>query len=270
MNVLLNPKERAAHQVAVMKALESGLHRHGVGTLFGDAVSWEAADALVVWGAKNVPAGIDIPYLVLEAGYINGQSGDYVADRLRFVSAGWNGMHGRADPLPSDCPPDRWDALGVELAPWDDSGEYVLICGQHPGDAAAPGCDERWAAETYLAGNLGLRVVYRPHPLTAPDLPPLSESLACACQCVTWNSTAAVEAVIAGVPTVALDRGSIAWEVASHAVLEPLWMGNRDRWAYNLAYRQWTLAELADGTAWEYLRYGLADRHRTDDRTAYA
>jgi hypothetical protein len=239
-----------------MQALSLGLQRHGIASVVADDhVGAEQADFLVWWGNKVPQYLQDKPYLLLEAGYINGQSGDYVRDRLRFVSAGWNGLHGRADPGHLDCPPNRWQALGVSLAPWRDSGDYVLICDQHPGDSVSPQSRNWWRE---LSDELGEeRCIYRPHPLMAPDMRPLSEALEDAAACITWSSTCAVEAVISGVPTVALDRGSAAWDVCSHSFEDDPYLGPREQWAYNLAYRQWTHAELADGSAWDSLRSGL-------------
>ena len=253
------------HQHHVMSCLADGLQQHGIVSV--QAPDWNVApgiDFVVCWGDK-VPTDISLPRLILEAGYINGQSGDYVQDRLQFVSAGWNGLHGRADPGPLDCPPDRWNALETEIMPWrKDDGKYVLICDQHPGDATS-GPLKWWEP---IADQLAqFKVIYRPHPLLASNLPPLSESLIDAGLVVTWSSTAAVEAVLAGVPTITRDQGSIAWPVTSHSLDDEVYLGTRDKWAYNLAYRQWTHHELQDGTAWEYLRYGIEANKRSGKRT---
>ena len=255
----LHYEPRATHQLDAMIALGAGLARHGVHIDISPATdSAKRADFIAWWGDK-VPAVLrDKPRLILEAGYINGRSGDYVKDRLRFVSVGWNGLHGCADPGPLDCPPDRWEAIGVKLRPWRTEGNYILICDQHPGDSVSPGNRSWWVAALDEAEpDMRLSSIYRPHPLMANDMGPLSQSLRDAAMCVTWSSTAALEAVCLGVPTVALNRGSMAWEVTSHSVSEPPYLGEREQWAYNLAYRQWTHDELKDGSAWPHLRAGL-------------
>ncbi len=216
------------------------------------------ADFTVSWGARNRP-GSNKPWLMLEAGYINGHSGDYVRDRLRFVSTSWNAPHGCASPAPSGCPPDRWEKLGIELRPWKRSRMRALILMQARGDAFSPprALMERAAVQVnryYVYSDV------REHPVQN-DVPPLASILSNYDLAVTYSSNAAVETVIAGIPTIALSDISIAYPVTSHDVLAPVYIGDREQWAYNLAYRQWTHDELADGTAWETLRHGIGPDH---------
>lgn len=248
-----------------MCAFAEGLIAHGHEVQVEDAEPpADIFDFVVWWGDKAPPIIRDnYPRLILEAGFINGRSGDYVTDRLQFVSAGWNGLHGRADPGPLDRPPNRWLALGEALLPWRRDGAYFLVCDQHPGDSCAPGESVWWSElDQWSRPDLGspLPIVYRPHPLLAPNLRPLARSLSRAAICITWSSTCAIQAVLMGVPTIALDRGSMAWPVTSHGFDEAAYLGDRSQWAYNLAYRQWTHEELADGSAWEYMKYGIENK----------
>lgn len=258
------------HQLNAMSALAKGLVRHGHTPRVTD--TYDIGVVCVVWGAKNAPPeGMYDNVLYVEAGYINGQSGDYIRDRLRFVSTAWNGFHGRGDPVP-DRPPDRWKALGLELKPWRWKGDLILICANHPGDQVNVGAD--WKAiesdTLKLAGRLKVKAIFRHHPIVAPNQSPLSDALVQACRVVTWCSTSAVEALIEGIPTVALDEGSIAWPVCSHTVCELPYRGPREQWAYNLAYKQWTLDELADGSAWEVLKHGISTSHVTENSAGLA
>jgi hypothetical protein len=72
---------------------------------------------------------------------------------------------------------------------------------------------------------------------------------------VTFNSNTGVDAVIAGVPIFTIDRGSMAWEVSDHDLseIEKPNLYDREQWAHNLAYTQWTMAEMAGGWAWSHL-----------------
>lgn len=263
MTVLLLVKRGQDHQIEAMNALQIGLAKHGIYSEIAHAYEPDPVlsgewDFVATWGHKFT---VNQPQLVLEAGYINGQSGNYVKDRLQFVSAGWSGLHGRADPGRLGCPPDRWSDLDLMLLPWHESGEYVLVCDQHPGDSCAPQ-DRRWwhHVNDYYAGWCD--VIYRPHPLLAGEsLQPLCAALRGARACYTWNSTAGIEAVIAGVPTWALDAGSMVREVAAHRIGDKPRLVEREQWAYDLAYRQWTHDELASGEAWETLQHGLPTNH---------
>jgi hypothetical protein len=53
---------------------------------------------------------------------------------------------------------------------------------------------------------------------------------------------------------IAIDRGSMAWDMARHEITLKRITPNRDQWLYDLAYKQWTLEEIAAGEAWEHLK----------------
>jgi hypothetical protein len=196
--------------------------------------------------------------IVLERGFTQ--------PRREWFSLALNGLNGRGLFPPSDGDGSRWNRhFAHNLQPWrQEEGNYALLIGQVPGDAALHGLDiVAWAQRTTTKlVELGHRVVYRPHPKYLTPCPKgaeysdgtLVEDLAGASRVVTYNSTTAVEAVLAGVPAVTLDIGSIAYPVASHELEAPLVRPDRTRWCNDLAWRQWSLAELEDGTAWAHIR----------------
>ena len=249
-----------------MDSLRDGLMAHGI--LGADDP--ESADFVVTWG-HSLPTMQPHPnHLYLEAGYINGHSGNYRRDRLRFVSASWGALHGRAITVGPECPPDRFKLLEIQLRPWRTPvRSRALVCGQHPGDKMSPP-ESRFRMIVGEAHRIYDHVDYRPHPLTQQNLPPLWYELRDYDVAITWSSTSAVESVLCGVPTVALDQSSIAWPVCSHRLTDPLFLGDRDQWAYDLAYRQWTHDELSDGTAWEWLKYGIEQNDSTRAGTGNA
>ena len=112
-----------------------------------------------------------------------------------------------------------------------------------------------------------LKIPYRirRHPVNAASKNTLAEDLEDTRVMVTWCSTSAVEAVLAGVPTVAFDEYSVAWDVTSHDLIEEPWRGDREQWCYDLAYRQWTKGELAGGAAWEWFKYAMECNDRADN-----
>lgn len=263
LKALLLYDPRKAHQKTAMQAFAEGLRCHGhLAHLVTHDNLRDRHDFIVTWGDKGPR---EIPRLCLEAGYINDTTGDYVADRLRFISVGWNGLHNHADAI-YERPATRWRELGLALAPWKTSGRYVLVLEQYPTDSGAPRAEDWQGVKTALRRLYGDQVRVRPHPLASGNTGPLAAALEGAWLAVTWASTAAVEAVIAGVPTITLDPGAIAWPVAGHSLYEPVYTGPREQWAYNLAYRQFRLSELSDGTAWEYI--GDATRQTGQNRTA--
>jgi hypothetical protein len=66
--------------------------------------------------------------------------------------------------------------------------------------------------------------------------------------------TAIFEAVIQGVPTICTDPLNECAPVCSSSVDEPLFRGDREQWLHDMSYKQFTLAEIADGTAWNLLK----------------
>lgn len=241
--------------------MRRGLLRHGI-TLG----SPETCDVLITWGVhqqEQIQECVDRGghYLVMEAGH--------VGDRLRYTSCGWDGLAGRGK-YPAAPDGARWDALfGDLMRPWRQCGRYALLIGQVPTDAAVSDLSSfaDWANKTSLELRThGYEVVYRPHPLSGGKFcpqgarltwpAPLSDDLADAECVVAYSSTASVEAVLFGVPSITLGRGAMAWPVTSHVVGDPL-MPDRTAWAHRLAYAQWSLNEIASGEAWGFLSEAL-------------
>lgn len=250
--ILANPG--AAHQVRHAEAIRQGLERHGVraGLCHRHPVK---ADTVVCWGWRIGKAlrGQGKAVLVMERGYIGDRMGTW-------SSLAWNGLNGRGKvpPVPEDGG-ERFNRYHADLLkPWNPEGDYVLIVGQVPGDAALGGKDLSGWYASQAARDWGRPVYFRPHPLAhrrGPVRPvagapvkngDLSAALQGAEWVITYNSNTAVESYLAGKPTQVDDEGSMAWNVT-----------NREQWAYRLAWRQWTLEELASGYALEHV--GLTD-----------
>jgi hypothetical protein len=151
---------------------------------------------------------------------------------------------------------------------WKKREGYALLIGQVPGDMSLAGVNiRRWYVETAQALNdAGYDVRYRHHPVAtergfqARDIPgakiiggSLKEAFDGAALVVTFNSNTAVESVLAGIPTIAIDRGSMAWDVAGHDVSERI-MQDRTDWATALAWKQYTLEEMASGYCWDIIK----------------
>ena len=198
--------------------------------------------------------------IVLETGYVNRGDGEN-----HHYAVGFNGLNGRADFRNKSMPGDRWRKLGAELQPYS-RGEKVILCGQVPWDASVDMHDHvKWLKQTasQIQKVTDRKVVFRPHPKAAvPPMygceysqKPLEEDLKDAHCVVTWNSNSAVEAAIYGKPVFAFDHGSMCWDIANKSLLhidDPQYLDRR-QWANNLAYAQWTLAEIRNGDAWKHL-----------------
>jgi hypothetical protein len=75
---------------------------------------------------------------------------------------------------------------------------------------------------------------------------------------VSYTSGTSVEAIIHGVPVVAVDQGNFAWDISSkdiHNIVNPVLAEPADvnQWLNNLAYAQWTVNEIKSGKAWSHI-----------------
>lgn len=253
-----------------IRAFAIGLDRHGIDLdYFHGECDPNKYDIAVMWGGRFVrerqqmiDAGKD--YLIMERGYFN--------DRFAWTSIGWNGLNGEADFNNHNMPWDRWNAIGAKLGLWKDGGEYVLVTGQVPGDMSVQGMNlNRQYADIAekIRKHTDLPIVFKPHPLRPEMAGPegcrvfrgsMDDALKRAALCVTINSNSAVDAVLAGVPTITLDKKSMAWDVTSHTIdgknVKSPYKPQRYQWAANLAYTQWTLDEMREGLPWEHLTSG--------------
>lgn len=243
---------------------------HGIASDFtpwGNVSNADKYDFCVTWGIKPQQAvrtlkEKKVPFLVMERGYL--------PDRFKFSSLGWGGLNNRAMFPECQDSGERFARYWPDLLkPWKEGGDYVLLCGQCPGDASIYGLNlDKWSQEiTDILIEKGERVIFRPHPLVRrrgrihnPRGAVLSKNedfqadLAFAKYCVTYNSNAGVESVCAGVPTITLDQGAMAWPVSTHDFNVPTIKPDRTAWVRQLAWCNWTIEEIASGIAWETIK----------------
>ncbi len=183
---------------------------------------------------------------------------------------------------------DRWNKLlndpriDIQLKPWKDDGDFVLLALQLPGDASLMGTDHfEWAPkiahELNAISNKPIKI--RPHPLTKPkhvDLlakslrkynfidPKITNStiyddIKKASCLVTFSSGSSIDAITAGTPVIALNKGCLSYPISGHSISDVNDPPKPDRMnhLYNLAYAQWSLEEMEEGLPWLHLRNNL-------------
>lgn len=220
MRALLNlrytlPERRAA--------FERGLKRIGDPEVY---VTWNRIGAADQVAKQYEERGV--PVIVAEnAAWGN----DFAGGRWYSLARGTHNTAGRF-PIGGT---ERFDRLGVELAPWRTGGERVVLPqrGIGPAGVAMP---RDWPAQQ--------RGRVRRHPGTGACIP-LEQDLAAAGEVVTWGSGAAVKALMWGI------------RVESHM---PNWIGEQDNtdagrleMLRRLAWAQWTLTEIEGGEPFERL-----------------
>jgi hypothetical protein len=259
----------ADHQIRTADALKTGIARHGdTAEIFhadAEFMARDDFDAVCVWGWRRGKAYRDLGYevLVMERAYLD--------DRFAWTSLGWNGLNGRAQ-WPDNQSPSRWEQHFTHLLkPWRTpigQPRYALLLGQVPSDTACRGIQlEAWLSTVaQRLRMMGRQVLFRPHPKAPIVSVPgasvfpgrsLADDLSASEFAVTFNSNSGVDAVLAGVPTVAHDKGSMAWDVSSHSVDERLVMPDRLAWAHRMSWRQWLPEEIAAGIAWPHVKGAL-------------
>lgn len=250
MRLTIVASARARHQVDHQSAMASGLRALGHEPVV-TAVEQCSTKHVACWGWRHGKrlraAGHEV--LVMERGYLG--------DRFAWTSLAWNGLNNRGT-VP-EVPGDGGERFNANfsglLKPENHAGSYALIIGQVPGDMSLQGRDlGRWYASQAKSLAVDMLVMFRPHPLASRRGPvkpvpgavmlrgDLAPALAGASVVATYNSNTGVDALLAGKNVTVADCGSMAWGVT-----------DRETWAHRLAWRQWTLEEIASGFALDHL-----------------
>jgi hypothetical protein len=217
--------------------------------------------AVAVWGWRN---GNELranghEVLVMENGYIGART-------ERYFSLGLNGLNGHAWMPDYPVVGNRFMRHGGEIMPARRSTSGVaLVLGQMPDDASIR---HMCAQDTYTRVIKGLKaagytVRFRHHPVgqrigrnfyvdgcdVSTSERPIADDLADAQFGVVINSNSAVDCILAGIPCIALDAGTMAYEMCGHDLSAPTLppFERRMDWAQRLAYKQWECHEIASG-----------------------
>jgi hypothetical protein len=211
--------------------------------------------------------------IIIDTGFIKNKRGDD-NDLDRYMQVGFDGIKRNAKGYTKNSPSDRWEQLGIELKPWKEGGEYVLIMGQHEIGISTQHVDiVKWWEDTIYSIGLVLPempIKFRPHPnqkvfpkgkyeLTQGTT--IEEDLEHAYCTVARTTNGAVDSIINGVPVYTPDKACMAYDVANTSILrlENLEYPDRQQWANELAYSQWTISEMKQGLPWKHLRSFIQD-----------
>lgn len=162
-------------------------------------------------------------------------------DTNQWVSLVWDGHGRRGNHCVPDELGDRWKQVGVELKRWTFTGTRRVLCGQTETYSPHFRTLVEWYSEIRNATH------FRKHP--AGDNPtglPAAKDWTDVAQVITLNSSIGVDAILNGLPTVAMDEGSMAWDAASH-FQHIRGVCDREPWVRWLAWTQWHHEEIAAG-----------------------
>ena len=273
----LHRENGARNSVPVFDALEQGIRRLGHDT----ANQHDTADIAVIWSQLwhgRMRANQEIwqhhvrtkrPLWIVEVGVLD-------RDRLWRITPVAATATARSRPGYQ-----RASRLGVHLLPWHNRGSDIMIALQNTRS-------QQWHNQpdvaTWLRGvvhevrkHSTRAIVVRPHPRCRFMMPQELVDQGCTLQLpralagsyddydfdlqmqqtwavINWNSHPGVRAVINGVPAF-VGPNSMAAEVGNLdlAGIEQPHRPDRQAWLENLSWQEWTLAELADGTAVQHV-----------------
>jgi hypothetical protein len=163
--------------------------------------------------------------------------------------------------------PERFLRHRVPIRPWREEGRHILVAGMSAKAAIAEQLrPNQWEQQTIarLRQLTKRPIIYRPKPnwqgaskidgsIFSRDMP-LEEALRDCHAVVTHHSNVGVDALLAGVPIFS-EKGaaSLLGANALASIEKPLMPDGREQWAANLAYTQWSVAEMRQGLAYRYL-----------------
>lgn len=170
--------------------------------------------------------------------------------------------------------PARWDHFGREVKPWRtaDADAPILLAGMGPKAASAAGFRQtnEWETEVVriLRQHTERPILYRPKPswdhprriagteMLDADLS-IEPQLAASHAIVSHHSNANVEALQLGTPSFCV--GGLALPLSKRALSEieaPLYPDDEARlqWLADIAWTQFSVAEIAEGLAWRHLK----------------
>lgn len=177
------------------------------------------------------------------------------------------GDHNGAGTWPSFGPA-RWASFGLELKPWREDGDYILVCGQRGIGSRLMHSPDDWHTRTKDSIVTQRQIQVRVHPKS--KLPgdkrfihaqpeSLDEHLADAWAVVVWSSGVGTKALMEGIPVFYGAPHNFlegaAQALGGGAKLDDPQPGDRLPAFERLAWCQWKTSEIRSGEAFKHLLY---------------
>lgn len=219
------------------------------------------------------------PVIVLEVGGLR---------RNESFKIGINGVNAKADFANETFDDKRWPLFRHTLQPWKDTGNKIIILGQHHTSeqwAGMPSMDKWFENQIQeIRKHTDRAIEIRPHPRNPIGLnikkysnvsvkypimdkatiddTDFKKTLDDAWAVVNYSSNPAMEAVINGVP-VFVSEDSLCHEVGNTSfedINNPT-KPDRQNWAYKLSYTEWFADEIAEGKPWRRIKKRLEEKY---------
>ena len=219
------------------------------------------------------------PVIVIEVGGIK---------RNETWKIGINGVNREADFANENVSGERWKKFNIDLKPWKQTGEDIIICGQHTSSHQwrnNPPMSQWFDQQiTEIRKYTDRPIVIRPHPrnhvevevgkyknvkMVGPrrdkntyDDTDLTERLKSAWAVVSYSSNPAMTAAMHGIP-VYVSQASLSFDVANTTfenINNPS-MPDRQRWVNQLAFTEWWPDEIESGLPWKRIKKRLEEKY---------
>lgn len=166
-------------------------------------------------------------------------------------------------------PADRLKRFHVEHRPWRETGSHILLAGMGDKGSQAEGYQpeqwERWAIAE-IRKYSKRPIIYRPKPSWKTAKPiagtiysekkiEVETHFRDCWAIVTHHSNVAVDGLVAGIP--AFCWGGVALEMSLQdlsRIESPYFPDGRAQWMADIAYTQWSIAEMRAGLPWQHLK----------------
>lgn len=219
------------------------------------------------------------PVVVIEVGGIK---------RNETWKIGINGVNREADFANENVDENRWKKFEINLRPWGQTGDDIIVCGQHTDSHQWRNNPpmSKWFDQqiTGIRKHTDRPIVIRPHPrnsvfidtnkyqnvkIVRPirdqktyDDTDLAERLKSAWAVVSHSSNPAMTAVFSGIP-VYVSESSLSYDVGntSFANINNPAMPERQTWANRLAYTEWWIDEIEQGIPWNRIKKQLKEKY---------
>jgi hypothetical protein len=176
----------------------------------------------------------------------------------------------------------------MEFQPWKQTGNVIVILGQHINSEQWKGLPnmKKWITQQIreIRKYTDRPILIRPHPRNPVEVAvdefknirvshpkrdwatyddtDFKKILKSTWAVVNHSSNPAIESVIGGIP-VFVSESSLCYDVGNHGYTDinrPA-MPNREQWAHRLAYTEWWTDEIREGKPWERIRKRIEEKY---------
>lgn len=189
-------------------------------------------------------------------------------DKDNYYQTGYDCIKGLGEYYNKDMPDDRFKKLDLELKPWRPLNRTCLMFGQLQYGIGSQHINiqawYRYCLPFFKANKI--TVQYCEHPNVATPFSHGKYKIKVINYAertndqigfsISFSSNAVVDAILNGIPSIAMSQLSSAYKVCTNRFeeYETVKTFDREQWLYDLAYTQWTPNEMESGECWNHLR----------------